>query len=243
MADAQTDSALEKTADKTRAATQTAAERARQGVEAEARTFTDGAEAASSVAQRGMDAGADMARRGADAARQFAEKGRQTGQEIADVWRDAASPLLRAQLDAGRWFEQFWRQATGLGVLPTMRPARPLAAFSTAPLFGLPPVDVKETDQAYELSVELPGVAREDVELAVTGDLLTICGSKAERRDDATAAYRLSERRYGRFERSFPIPAGVRRDKIEAAFADGVLHVTLRKTQAAAPASTRVDIR
>ena len=242
MADAQPDSALERTADKARGAAQTAADRGRQGIDAEARTFAEGAQAAASVAQRGLDASSDMARRGADAARQFAEKGRQTGQEIAEVWRDAASPLLRAQMDAGRWIEQFWRQATGFGMFPTMHPAQPLAALSGARLFGLPPVDVRETDQAYELSIELPGVAREQVELAIQGDLLTISGAKAEQREDATAAYRLSERRYGRFERSFPIPPGVRRDAIEAAFTDGVLQITLRKAQAAPP-PTRVEIR
>ena len=242
MAEAQTESALEKPADKARDAPQKAPSRTVEAVDNEVRSFTEGARNVAGVAQRGLEAGGDLARRSVEATRQMAEQGRQTSQEIANVWRDAVNPLFGAQLEASRWLEHMWRQATGLAALPALRPARPLAAFSSAPLFGLPPVDVKETEQAYELSVELPGVKREDVELTINGDLLTLCGSKAEARQEGNASYRLSERRFGRFERSFPIPPGVNKGAIEATFNDGVLSIALRKAGGAAPPA-RVDIR
>ena len=132
---------------------------------------------------------------------------------------------------------------TGFGLFPALRAARPFAAQGAAPLFGLPATDIKETDKAYLLDVELPGLTREDVDLSIEGDMLSICGHKAETRDDAGAAYRISERRFGRFERGFPLPADVERDKIAAEFRDGVLKITLPRNAEAAPHKSKIEIK
>jgi HSP20 family protein len=142
-----------------------------------------------------------------------------------------------------RWFDDLWRQATGLGAFPALRPARPFGALGAAPMLGLPPTDMKETPDAYVLSAELPGLNRDDVDIQMRGDLLLITGQKAEEKDDVGCAYRISERRFGRFDRSFPIPADVERNRIEAGFRDGVLTVTLPKTAAAAQDRTRIEIK
>jgi HSP20 family protein len=84
---------------------------------------------------------------------------------------------------------------------------------------------------------------REDVELAIDGDILRISGHKQEARQEAGAAYRLSERRFGRFERSFPLPPDVDRDAVAAALSDGVLAITLRRAGQAADAKrSQVEI-
>jgi HSP20 family protein len=148
-------------------------------------------------------------------------------------------PLLRMQTDMIRWFDEVWRE-TGAAWQPLQR----FGALSAAPMFGLPPADVKETSAAYTLSVELPGLAREDVEIAIEADMLLISGHKQEDRQQAGTALRLSERRFGRFERSFPLPADVRREAVEAAFRDGVLTITMPRTGAlAAGKRSQVQIK
>ena len=131
-------------------------------------------------------------------------------------------PFYTVQMEMMRWLDDLWRETTG-----GLRPAQPSRALSIAPLVGLPPADVKETDQAYTLCVELPGLAKDDVDLSIQHDMLIVSGHKAEEREEASAAYRLSERRFGRFERSFPLPPDVIRGELDATFKDGVLKIVL----------------
>ena len=82
-----------------------------------------------------------------------------------------------------------------------------------------------------------------DLDLAVEGDNLVVCGHKAEEHRDATTTYQLSERRYGRFERRFPIEPDVDRSAIEAGYKDGVLHITLPRKAKADRARAKIAIR
>jgi len=242
MPEARNDTATEKTLEKSREATR-AAQRTPDPVEAERRSFDEATRTGAGATHASLDAARDMAVRGAEATRQIAEHGRRTSYEIADVWRDAFGPLLKTQFEMNRWFDQAWRQTVGFGGFSSLGSARPFAAFNPAPLLGLPAADLKETEAAYELSLELPGLNREDLELKLRGDLITVAASKVESRADAAAAYRISERRFGHFERSFPLPADVRREAIQAGYADGVLKITLPKSGEAEPAATRIAVR
>jgi HSP20 family protein len=152
-------------------------------------------------------------------------------------------PFLALQLDVGQWFDDVLRQTFGFRASPSLQPLRPFSHLSPVSLFGLPPADLKETDKAYQLSIELPGLKRENVDVAVIGDSLAICGQKAEDSEDAAASYRVSERRYGRFERTFPLPPDVERGKIQAEFRDGVLALTLPKNPAATPQRARIEVK
>jgi HSP20 family protein len=133
-------------------------------------------------------------------------------------------PFLRMQGDMIRWFNEAWRE--GAGAWPLQR----LGGVSAVPMFGLPAADIQETERAYKLSIELAGLRREDIDVAVQGEHLVVSGHKREDRQEAGTAWRLNERRYGRFERSFPLPPDVKRDAITAAFNDGVLSITLPRT-------------
>jgi HSP20 family protein len=172
--------------------------------------------------------------------RQLAEQGRRASRQMAEAWRHAADPFLAMQYDASQWFDDMFRQTFGFRGLPAGY--RPFGQFSPAGLFGMPPAEMKETKDAHLLAVELPGLTRDDVELTVDGDMLVVSGHKLEESDDASASYRMSERRYGRFERSFPLPADVDRAKISARFRDGLLKITLPKDAAAAQPHTRIEI-
>src|SRR5688572_17229660 len=90
-----------------------------------------------------------------------------------------------------------------------------------------PKVDVSQNDDGWEITAELPGVAREDIDLRLDGDLLTITGEKRdERKDDKN---RFVERSYGSFTRSFQLPFAPDPGKIEADCDNGVLTIKLPK--------------
>jgi HSP20 family protein len=106
-----------------------------------------------------------------------------------------------------------------------------------------PAVDVAETDKVYELTAELPGLTEKDIEVKLINDELTVRGEKQEEKEEKEKDYYISERRYGKFERSFRLPEGVDSDKIEASFQNGVLKVTLPKTLEAKKVEKKINVR
>jgi HSP20 family protein len=103
-----------------------------------------------------------------------------------------------------------------------------------------PALDVYEEKDNYVVKVELPGVNKEDVKLSLEQGTLTITGErKAETKPETTEVH-LSERFYGRFQRSLNLPETLAVDQVKAQFKDGVLTVTLPKSEAAKP--RQIDI-
>lgn len=94
-----------------------------------------------------------------------------------------------------------------------------------------PVVDVDQQDNQYEITVELPGVRREDVNVEMTEDTLTISGSKERKETRGEGENRQSERVYGRFQRAFRLPDDTLRENIQARFSDGVLTVTVPRDE------------
>ena len=126
----------------------------------------------------------------------------------------ASDPFMSLQREMNRLFDESFRGVPAL----TTNGGTSLS----------PSIDVKETDQAVEVSAELPGMDEKDVQVTFEDDVLTIKGEKKMEKEESKAGYYLSERSYGSFERSLRIP-DVDGDKISAAFAKGVLTVTLPK--------------
>lgn len=93
-----------------------------------------------------------------------------------------------------------------------------------------PTVDIEETEKAYRISAEMPGVDEKDIEVTVADEMLTLRGEKKQARDENRKGYEFSERAYGLFERSFSLPSGVDANAISASFSHGVLSVELPKT-------------
>ncbi|HSU96191.1 MAG TPA: Hsp20/alpha crystallin family protein [Gemmatimonadaceae bacterium] len=116
------------------------------------------------------------------------------------------------------------------------------ALSRTTPTAALaPPVDVREDNHEIALSVELPGVKPEDVEVTSDNGMLTVRGHKtAERKEGDGTEYHLVERSYGSFTRSFRLPKGVDDSKITANFSNGVLDVHVPK--AALPQPKKIAI-
>lgn len=93
----------------------------------------------------------------------------------------------------------------------------------------VPSFDVKETQDAYVFSADLPGVKESDLELSLTGSRLTISGTREEEKRDQDERWFAYERSYGSFSRSFTLPEGVDADHVEAELKNGVLRVSIPK--------------
>jgi HSP20 family protein len=104
-----------------------------------------------------------------------------------------------------------------------------------------PPVDISERKDAYVLTVELPGVKVEDLEIAFQDGLLTIQGKRSLTRDSTDEQFHVLERRYGSFRRSITLPLHVKADAIEASTEDGVLQVVVPKVEEVKP--KRIEVR
>ncbi len=146
---------------------------------------------------------------------------------------------LRREVD--RLFEDFDR---GLWRSPFR------SAFALEPFWrseqawpAAPAVDIAESDQAYEITADLPGMSEKDIEVKLANGGLIIKGQKPEEKEEKKKDYCLHERRFGSFERSFRVPEGVETDKIEAGFKNGVLTVTLPKTAEAQKAEKKVAVK
>ena len=98
----------------------------------------------------------------------------------------------------------------------------------------VPAVEVTDSEDEIVLTAETPGLSREDVKIDLEGDVLRIHGEKREETErEEEGKYRISERRYGAFSRTFTLPASVDPQDVTAEMKDGVLTVRLPKTETA----------
>ena len=95
-----------------------------------------------------------------------------------------------------------------------------------------PMLDVSETKEAMVVTAEVPGVDPKEIEIALTGDLLTLKGEKEKAKEEKEEHYHRVERTYGAFLRTIRLPMAVDGSKVTATFKNGVLVVTLPKTPA-----------
>jgi HSP20 family protein len=110
-------------------------------------------------------------------------------------------------------------------------------------LMRAPETDVIETQDEIRVQTEMPGLSRDDIELDLENNVLTIRGEKHEERteDEREGRYHLAERRYGVFTRSFVLPRDVDAERIQADFENGVLTVTIPKSEQAK--RRRIEVR
>jgi HSP20 family protein len=132
--------------------------------------------------------------------------------DLFEDLRDRQDELLRMNMLRGQRFGQFGQQYEG----------------ATTQVWA-PAVDIAERKDAYLVSVELPGVALDDIEITFEGGLLTIQGERHIPHDSSEQKMHRVERRYGTFRRSITLPTHVMADAIEASFDDGVLQILVPK--------------
>lgn len=143
--------------------------------------------------------------------------------------RDIEShPLMSLHREVNRLFDDVFR---GFGVPSFAGLDRSL---------GWPQVELAETDKEIRVTAELPGLDEKDVDIHVEEGVLTIRGEKKAEVENKERGY--SERSYGRFERRIGLPRGIERDHASATFRNGVLTVTLPKSEVADENVRRIPI-
>jgi len=154
------------------------------------------------------------------------------------AWRPFES--LRREID--RLFEDFdggfWRS-------PLRRSWLDMDPFHGArgALEALPAVDVTESDKAYEIVAELPGMDQDNIEVKLANGMVTIKGEKQDEKEEKKKDYYMRERSFGSFQRTFPVPEGVDMDKIDASFRKGVLTITLPKSAEAQKSEKKITVK
>ena len=154
----------------------------------------------------------------------------------------APVPFEGFRREVDRLFEDFdrdfWRSPFRSGLFDIDRLWRREAARA-----GVPAADILETKDAYQVTVDLPGMDEKNVEVKLINGELTIKGEKHEERDETKDDYRLQERYVGTFERRFTVPEHVQTDKIDAHFRKGVLTITLPKKAEAIRPEKKIEIK
>jgi HSP20 family protein len=138
-------------------------------------------------------------------------------------------PFLTFHREMNRLFDDVFRGFGSFGRLAT-----PVMEGQ----FGWPRIELDETDKAVTVSAELPGMSEKDLQVEIANGVLSIRGEKKSETDNGG---RYSERYYGSFERRIPLD-GVQDDKAEANFRNGVLTVSLPKTEQASQSVKRIAI-
>jgi HSP20 family protein len=196
------------------------------------------------------------------------ERGIQTGREVGRPRRGAtglqrrggavtpyggaaATPfgmMRRMMDDMDRLFENVAFGGTSalspLGAFDALDELSRLPALPQAATVWTPAIEVFERGNEYVVRADLPGLRREDVNVEVDNGVLTISGERrSEYEDESPEGFYRSERVYGVFSRSIPLPEGVKEDQVKATFQDGVVEVTVPKPEEAQSRRKRIDIK
>lgn len=131
---------------------------------------------------------------------------------------DVFSELTRMQEEMNRYFDDFFGEHR-----------RGLSEGA-----WLPAIDVSETTSRLVVRAELPGMSRDDIDISLQDNVLTLKGEKKQEKKEEKENFHRLERSYGSFSRSFTLPVGVKAEDVQAAFKDGVLEITLPKVEEAA---------
>ncbi len=156
---------------------------------------------------------------------------RNGGNQLPTAFRDGdRDPFLSLHREVNRLFDDVFR---GFG----------LPAVGTVPAFGggWPSVEISDNEKEIRVTAEVPGLDEKDIEVLLDDGVLTLKGEKRSEAEDKDRQF--SERFYGRFERRIPLGAEIREDEVDAHFRNGVLTVTLPKTEKAQSQVKRIAIK
>lgn len=149
---------------------------------------------------------------------------------MAMVRWDPFQDLIALQDRMNQLFDQTWarsRRERGGGVLEAWSPA----------------VDVYETPEGIVLKADLPGLNKDDIDIQVQDNSVTLKGERRLEKEVEQENYLRVERSYGTFHRTFTLPTAIQSDKIRAVFKDGVLEVNIPKVEEAKPKQIKIEVK
>ena len=183
------------------------------------------------------------------------ETSRETSQELSRRDRDRGTIQRR---ETGPWFgspfEFFDRMAEEMDRtfdrmfrdfgMPRQSwlTRRPTRSFEREGLWS-PRVEAFQKSDKFIVRAELPGLKKDDIQVELKEDVITIQGSRKEEHEEEREGYYHSEREYGQFYRTIPLPEGVISESAQASFKDGVLEITMQAPPAEATRGRRVEIK
>lgn len=153
--------------------------------------------------------------------------------------QELMSPFMSLRREIDHLFDDFF----------SLRPFRsalgrqPMMSLAWDTSGALRHADFVERDDAFEISVEVPGMTEKDITVSFTDSTLTVKGETSEEKKERKEDYYLSERRRGSFTRRFQLPEGIDEDKVDAALAKGVLTITLPKKPEAQKKQKTVEVK
>ncbi len=105
----------------------------------------------------------------------------------------------------------------------------------------VPKLDISENDDRFEINVELPGMKKDDIDVSLHNNQLTVSGKREWKEEDKQKTYHRVETSYGEFSRSFRLPDNIDEQSINAKYNNGVLHITINKAED--KVSKKIDIK
>jgi HSP20 family protein len=215
---------------------------------AERKTSTEQESTAQGAVRSDRERGMETAREGGRAQRGTDIQRR--GGAVAPYTGTIGTPfgmMRRMMDDMDRLFENF-----GFGRSPALSTwsmfddfdnlSRFPATRQAATLWS-PPIEVFERGNDLVVRADLPGLSKDDVKVDIDNGVLAISGERRSEHEEERQGYFRSERSYGSFSRSIPLPEGVNEDQVKASFKDGVLEVTMPKPAEETSKRRRIDVR
>ena len=155
--------------------------------------------------------------------------------ESRDLVKTEPSHRLPVSRDMDKWFEEFFRRP--FAPFPSVMPRLAMEEMEFSPN-----IDIYEEENDVVVKAELPGMKKEDIEISLTEDSITVAGEKkAEHRVEKKNFYRF-ESSYGSFSRTMSLPSDIQTDKVKAEFKNGVLEIRMPKTEEAKKKEIKVKI-
>ncbi len=160
---------------------------------------------------------------------------------LPSIWKRDSAPAGREeeplfftlQREMNRIFDDFWH---GWDAAPSELAGGRFGFF-------LPSIDVRQSEREIVVKAELPGLDEKDIEVLLTDDALTIRGEKKAEEEEKGKTYYHMERSYGSFNRVIPLPAGIDQKKVQAQYKNGVLSITLQKTEESQAKGKKISIK
>jgi HSP20 family protein len=180
-----------------------------------------------------------MAEKTTDVARREGQQGQQQMTRRESLWGEPFASLERIADEMDRVFDDFGFGRNWLAP----RPGRGARSSRGGMELFVPQIEVHQQNDQLVIRTDLPGIKKEDVSIDVTDNALTISGERRQEQQTERSGIYRSERSYGHFSRTIPLPEGAMTDQANATFKDGVLEIRMPTPPEQVTRGRRLEIK